>query len=131
MPCTFIGLYSSIYHFQIDELADIYFHVGLGYLSWVIYLCSALCTLKPKKTYKKPKKPKNLKKSKNPRFFPALRRHRHHHRMSKRRRTSRDFAAADELLSSYHCGGDKYAVLPNSIVTAEAYKFVTHLKSQG
>ena len=90
------------------------------------------------KTYKKPtknlknlKKPKNLKKSKTLGFFPALRRHRHHHRMSKRRRTSRDFAAADELLSSYHCGGDKYAVLPSSIVTAEAYKFVTHLKSQG
>ena len=38
-----------------NELADRYFHVG--YLSWVIYLCSALCTLKPKK----PKKiPKNL-----------------------------------------------------------------------
>ena len=35
----------------------------------MIYLCSALCTLKPKK----PKKPKNLKKiSKKPRFFPAL-----------------------------------------------------------
>jgi len=47
-----------------NELADIYFHVG--YLSWVIYLCSALCTLKPKK-------PKNLKKfPKKPRFFPAL-----------------------------------------------------------
>jgi len=35
----------------------------------MIYLCSALCTLKPKK----PKKPKNLKKiPKKPRFFPAL-----------------------------------------------------------
>ena len=47
-----------------NELADRHFHVG--YLSWVIYLCSALCTLKPKK-------PKNLKKfPKKPRFFPAL-----------------------------------------------------------
>ena len=39
-----------------NELADRYFHVG--YLSWVIYLCSALCILKPKKPKKKkPKKP--------------------------------------------------------------------------
>ena len=44
-----------------NELADRYFHVG--YLSWVTYLCSALCTLKPKKP---------LKNSKKPRFFPAL-----------------------------------------------------------
>jgi len=34
-----------------NELADIYFLVG--YLWWVIYLCSALCTLKVKKTFKK------------------------------------------------------------------------------
>jgi len=48
----------AIWHTVINnKLADIYSHVG--YLSWVIYLCSALCTLKPK----------NLKKSKKPRFF--------------------------------------------------------------
>ena len=70
---TFIGLYSSIYHLTLsnwaiwhtvinNELAYRYFHVG--YLSWVIYLYSALCTLKPKKPIKKI--------SKKPRFFPAL-----------------------------------------------------------
>jgi len=40
--------------------------------SYMIYLCSALCTLKPKnlKNLKKPKKPKNLKKiPKNLGFF--------------------------------------------------------------
>ena len=39
-------------------------------------MCSALCTLKPKKpkkNLKKPEKPKNLTKiPKKPRFFPAL-----------------------------------------------------------
>ena len=35
----------------------------------MIYLCLALCTLKPKKPKKKPKKPKNLKKIQ---VFPAL-----------------------------------------------------------
>jgi len=39
-----------------NESADRYFHVG--YLSWVIYLCSALCTLKPKKPKKNSKKPR-------------------------------------------------------------------------
>ena len=44
----------AIQHTVINnELADRYFHVG--YLSWVIYLCSALCTLKPKKNSKKPR----------------------------------------------------------------------------
>ena len=65
----------AIWHTVINnELAYRYFHVG--YLSWVIYLYSALCTLKPKKikkNLKKPKKPKNLKKNpKNLGFFPAL-----------------------------------------------------------
>ena len=46
---------------EIDRIQTAFKH-----LSWVICLCSALCTLKPKK-------PKNLKKnSKKPRFFPAL-----------------------------------------------------------
>ena len=47
----------AIQHTVINnELADRYFHVG--YLSWVIYLCSALCTLKPKKPKKNSKKPR-------------------------------------------------------------------------
>jgi len=47
----------AIWHTVINnELADKYFNVG--YLSWVIYLCSTLCTLKPKK--KPIKNPKNL-----------------------------------------------------------------------
>jgi len=62
----------AIWHTVINnELAHRYLHVG--YLSWVIYLCSALCTLKPKKPLKKPlkpKKPTNLKKC------PALREYR-------------------------------------------------------
>jgi len=54
----------NLAHCINNELADRYFHVC--YLSWVIYddLCSASCTLKPKKP---------LKNSKKPRFFPALR----------------------------------------------------------
>ena len=62
----------AIWHTVINnKLADRYFRVG--YLLWVIYLCSALCTLKPKKplkNLKNLKKPKNLfKNSKNPRVF--------------------------------------------------------------
>ena len=59
----------AIWHTVINnELADRYFHVG--YLSWVKYLCSALCTLKPKKP-KNLKRPKNLlkKSKKNLGFF--------------------------------------------------------------
>jgi len=64
-----LSLFSNweIWHSVINnELADRYFHVG--YLSWVIYyLCSVLCTLKPKKPIKKTK---NLKKiPKNLSFF--------------------------------------------------------------
>ena len=47
----------AIWHTVINNiLVDRYFHVG--YLSWVIYLRLALCTLKPKKHKKNSKKPR-------------------------------------------------------------------------
>jgi len=51
LPITFkLGNWHTVIN---NELADRYFHVG--YSSWVIYLCSALCTLKPKKPLKNSK----------------------------------------------------------------------------
>jgi len=67
----------AIWHTVINnELADRYFDVG--YLSWVIYLCSALCTLKIKNLKKPLKNFKNLKtylqNPKNLGFFQPCRR---------------------------------------------------------